>query len=475
MLGDAAFDKIKLIFDEILFGLRYGSDDEDDSEGENAATKRKKTSDFPRVTACLSLLLGIVLSSRVTIRDVADYITEIATGTFVRVFDHLSEVMEALTLQPRDLLAAIAHVDGIVRVLNHLVAADNESSKISSVLKDQFIAIFSACKVLLRNHRHAMYTSFTSSSAESTQSSHRRGPTYDSCDDDERQNSRVPTQKLTQKSQFSDDSDGFMDDAEDIGPSRSRMRPFNRSAPPPKRRRVENKSLYVKQDGADSIKRTIDCQGAWSCASIMILLNPSIECLEIITGHLVWPEDYDSEQGYSAVSKSLNPCGAIVCASLFCQKSVIVREHLLQSKGKDDQQSTIALCVEVILQARRHLPPSSKYFMHGVGLLMDLIEFGDRSESGPFISKIESKIIIDALYPEGLNQDHEDYRLMRQLKKILKFRGVYLAEQLHASIGLFLRGQDNIHSALDAIYSEYFIKVIHSLFSSSSRLILEPS
>ena len=265
-----------------------------------------------------------------------------------------------------------------------------------------------------------------------------------------------------QKSQFSDDSDGFMDDAEDAGPvGFGKRAALKRSAPLPKRRRVERTPAKVKQDQTPA-SNSIDCQGAWGCASLMILLNPSIECMETIAGHLVWPEDCDTDKGYSPVSKSIDPAGTVVCATLFCQASVILREHLLRSSSvmtDQDEQSAIVLCVEVILQARRHLPPSSKYFMYGLGLLMDLVEIGDRSEGCPAINAAESKFIVDALYPEGLNQDNDDYRLIRQWKKVMKFRSVYSVNQLHVSIGLFLRGQSNVHKALDSIYSEYFIKV----------------
>ena len=454
VLGTMAFDKIKSIFDEILFGLRYGSDDEDESEGEHAITKRKKDADTPRLNGCLSMLLTIVLSSRATITDVTRYISDIAPGTIVRVLDHLPEVFDSMVLKPTDLLSVLNHLDGICRVLTHCIAANGESSNGTPSMRDQFKAIFSACRGILRNHRHAMYTSsYVSPSYKLQQQVDRRQ--VNESDDDRFGSAQKPIQRRTQNLQFSDDSDGFMDDAEDAGPSRlGRRHPPKHSAPPTKRQRTGKALMQVKEDRKPVVAKTIDCQCAWSCASLMILLNPSIDCLEIITGHLVWPEDTDSENGYSPVTKSLDPNEAIVCSTLFIQKSVILREH-----EKDDQQSAIIFCVEVILEARRHLSPSSKYFMHGLGLLLKLIEIGDRSEGFPFTSRSESKCVVDMLYPEGISQDNEDYRRIRQLRKVLRFRNTHLAEQLHVAIGLFLGGQDSVHAALDSIFSDHFIKV----------------
>lgn len=460
ILGDMAFDKIKTLFDEIHFGILYGSDNEDESEGENATSKqRKNTSDTPRITGCLSLLISIVLSSRVTIKDISECIIDIAPETIVRVFDHLTEVLDTLVLQPADVLSVINHVDGIVRVLAHLEATSIVTSKILSLINDQLKAIFATCTGMLRNYRHFMYTSSNTPPTHRT-TTHNRRPIYES-DDDLFETTRKSTQRL--QNQFSDDSDGFMDDAEVAAPVRVGIRaPPKRSAPPPKRQRTEKISNKVRRDVSHASK-SIDCQGAWSCASLMILLNPSIECLEIITGHLVWPEDYDSENGYAPVSKDCDPYDALVCAALFCKRTVILREHLLRSNpavnNKNDGQSAIVLCIEVILQARRHLPPSSKYFMHGLGFLSKLIEFGDRTETCPPISADESKFIINALYPEGISQDNEDYRQMRQLRKVFKVRHQYRVEQLQTSIGIFLRAKDSVHSALDSIFSDYFIKV----------------
>jgi hypothetical protein len=176
----------------------------------------------------------------------------------------------------------------------------------------------------------------------------------------------------------------------------------------------------------------------------------------------VWPEDYDNENGYRPVSKSLDPSGAYVCASLITQKPVIQRQHLqsnLVTEDKDDQQSAIVLCIEVIFQARRCSTPSSKYFMWGLSFLSDLVELGDRSECCPSICATESKFIVDALYPEGNIQDNQDNRTMRQLKKMLKFRSLHRAGSLYVSTHLFLRGQANLHQALDDFFVNHFIKV----------------
>eukprot|EP00804_Cyclotella_cryptica_P000562 CCRYP_009970-RE/>CCRYP_009970-RE protein AED:0.07 eAED:0.07 QI:22/1/1/1/1/0.88/9/1092/3640 len=470
VLGDISFEKIKLLLDELLFGLRYGSDGEEESAEEELVSDRKKAIQAPRVTGCLLLLLTIVLSSNVTLHDAAKHIADIATATIIRALDHVSEVLKDLRLEPPDVLATINHLEGIVTVLTHIVAAGGETTQLPTLFADQLKAIFSTCKGMLRNFRNSMYTS-TLSPTETIISEQRRRPEYDS--DDDGRTSQIPIQRLTQNARLSDESDGFMEDDADAGPIRHEFRaPLKRNLPTPKRRRIENTSISGKQDRSFATK-SIDCQGAWACASLMILINPSMVCLEMITGHLVWPEDCDNQNGYSPVSKSLDPSGAFVCASLITQKLVIQRQHLRSdlSKDEDDQQSAIVLCIEVIFQARRFSPPSSEYFMWGLGILSDLIELGDRSEGCPSICETESKFVADLLYPEGVNQDNQDYRMIRQLKKTLKFRSLYRAGSLYVSTCLFLRGQENLHQALDAIFVDHFIKSSFRNIDEGIRLL----
>jgi hypothetical protein len=470
VIGDAAVEKVKTMLDELLFGLRYGSDGEDESGEEEVTSKRKKASEAPRITGCLSLLLTILLSSHESVDDAAKLIADISATIITRVLDYLPDVIKLFILEPPDLLAIINHLDGIARVLTHIAAASSgTSTSIPSMLKDSFKDIYAMCKSLLRNHRHSMYASNLSPIVTS-KPEQRRMLDYDSDDVDRQTMSQMASKRFTQKSQFSDDSDGFMDDAEDGGPSRRLARPPpKRTVPPPKRRRMENTSIPATQNQSVDTSKAIDLQSAWATTSLMIVLKPSIESLELISGHLVWPEDSDNEDGYSPVSKSIDPRGAVVCASLFCQKSAIQWQHFMSLQpsnrwaDEDDQQSAIVLCVEVVLHARRHASPASKYFMWGLGILTDLIELGDRSEGHFTIGASESKLIIDALYPEGASQDNEDYRLIRHWKKALKFRSLYRADQLCTSTLAFLRGQDNIHKSLDDIFVDYFIKVRHSL------------
>lgn len=152
---------------------------------------------------------------------------------------------------------------------------------------------------------------------------------------------------------------------------------------------------------------------------------------ELVSAHLVWSEDCDDRGGYDAVSRTPDLYAAIVCASLFCQKSVMLRRDRLDlrrsGRSKDDeeedkdQESALILAVETVLQARRSFTPSFRYFMWGMGLVARLVEIGDyRERCGP-ISVDESKIVLEALYPEGIGEESEDYFLLCQwVKRILR-------------------------------------------------------
>jgi hypothetical protein len=241
--------------------------------------------------------------------------------------------------------------------------------------------------------------------------------------------------------------------------------------PPNKRRRVgQISSRNAKKDSKSNVGNHtyIDAQTAFSCASLMVLLHPSFQCLELIAGHLVWPDEYDNEAGYVPISKSPDPYCAVVCVSLFCQKSVVLRrDRLLLTFSStadvdgfrdEDQTSALILCADMIFQARRHSTPASKYFMCGLGFAASLVEIREYGDCCRPINPAESKVILDVLYPEGIETDNEDYRTMRQWKKNLKLKSSYNAEKLRCATLAFLFAKTNLHKAIDESFSTHFVK-----------------
>lgn len=256
-----------------------------------------------------------------------------------------------------------------------------------------------------------------------------------------------------------------MDDDDDNG-TRVR-RPRQQRAPPSKRRRIGNGPPRTRRDNPredDSMETAIDSRGAWACASLMLLLKPSFRTAETISSHLVWPEDFNGQHGYCTLSKTPDPFAALVCASLFCQKTVLLRRdrlHLKSGRGEDedeDQESAFILAVEVVLQARRTFPPSSRYFMYGHGLVADMVKIGDYGESCGPLGEDESKIVLEAMYPEGLDKSNNDYFLLRQwTRRISKFRSSYRSQQVHAATRARLYGQRNVHNQFDGLLFSSFI------------------
>jgi hypothetical protein len=474
-LGDIALEKIKTVFDEMLFQLQYGGGSNGgDGNGEGSPENDEKTTvNLPQITCCLSLLLSVIVSKHSTsLDDAAGNIEIIASNTFTPIFDQLSLILSSLVLDPADVLAVMNHVDGMFRVFTFIASAGGGGSSIPELFGDHAKSMYSLCKKLLKEYRRASYTSTSLNATEASISEQRRRADYDSDDDGFAPDNQRQTQQTTQKSRFSDDSDGFMDDDDDddgdFGTQGTRRPRKPAAPPPPKRRRIGHhatkttgKASQMKKDETKSV----DCPGALACASLMTLLNPSVESLETITDHLVWPEDLNNENGHDPVSKTLDPYDALACATMFCRKSVILRRDRLsplvgtREDDYDDQQSAIILCIDMILQARRHSPPASKHFMCGLWQLSMLVKIGDYSDSRHPISVEESKMIVDALYPEGAGQGNDDYRMLRQWKKALKYRCVYRSEQLSASILTFLFAQKNLHEAFDNTFADYFVKV----------------
>ena len=466
-LGGSAFDAIKSYLDELMFQLKYEDGNASDEEGglglqEKESTVKGGGSDkplqLPQMTGCLSLILTVLLSKHSTAKDMSKHVCDIFEGAFGSAFDLLVENMPSLKSHPSDLLVVFNHLHGIVRVLTFIAAFGG--GKIPHLFGNQAKSLFSMCKKLLKEHRNEVCTSGMSNQAAVSMS--RRGFDSDS-DEDNLVASRAqiqPTQPP--RSSFSDDSDdGLMDDDED---SENNHRSRTQKAPPLKRRRMGNgsKSKARKDSSRDnaSTDTAIDSKGAWACSSFLLVLQPSFQSAEIISSHLVWPEDYNNNVGYGIVSKTPDPCSAIVCASLFCQKSVILRRDRLdlQCERDEDQESPLILSIEALLQARRRLSPSSRYFMCSLGLVAAMVKIAEYGESSEPITEDESKIVLEALHPEPV-KGSEDYYMLREMnKRCLKFRVSFLTQKLHASTQTFIYSQiGNLRKEFEAVYGSQFI------------------
>jgi len=467
-LGDSSFDAVKSYLDEVMFQLKYDDGNASDEEqglglGEKESAVKGVTNlalQLPQLTGCLSLLLTTLLSKHTTVEDISKDVCNIFEATFGSAFDLLIQNMPSLKNHPADLLVVFNHLHGIVRVLTFI--ASFGGGNIPHLFGNKAKGLFSVCKKLLKEHRNEACTSGTSNQAAATMS--RRG--FDDSDSDEEHVSSrpqtYPTQ--TQRSAFSDDSDdGLMDDDEDD--ERVNQRARKQKAPPVKRRRMGNnvsKSKARKDSSRDNnfMDSAMDTVGAWSCSSFILLLQPSMQSVDVISGHLVWPEDYDSHVGYGTVSKTPDPAGYLVCASLFCQKSVLLRRDRLdlQSDREEDQESPLVIIVEALLQARRKISPSSKYFMSGLGIIADMVKIVEYGENSEPIQETESKAFLEVLHPQGIGKENDDYFMLKQLnKKHLKHRMAYRSEQLRAATQSFLCCGKNLLEEFNNVYGPYFI------------------
>ena len=96
--------------------------------------------------------------------------------------------------------------------------------------------------------------------------------------------------------------------------------------------------------------------------------------------------------------------------------------------------------------------------MCGLGIAASLVEIREYGDCCRPINPTESKAILDVLYPEGIETDNEDYRTMRQWKKILKLKSSYNAEKLRCATLAFLFAKTNLHEAMDESFSTHFVK-----------------
>lgn len=468
-LADVAFERVKSLLEDALYQLRFDIDDGETQE-ENAEIVQNdatKAEILPFVTGYLCLILSIVLSKHCGVEDVAKNIEGISAGTLIPALESVTENIPSQYLQAPDFAAVLGHLHGILSVVTNVFALRDGGSGIPRIFDDFLTSTFHSLQSCLKEYRQTMYTYASNNPLVTPTLNGRSRHVMGSDSEDESAQVQNASQPLFSKAKTSDDftDDDFMDvDYDDSAHHRQRMK----HAPPTKRRRVANPTRMaatIKPKHIDSApKKSIDSYCAWSCASLMVTLHPSLQCLEIVASHLVWPEDFNDNDGYDPVSTNPDPIEPLVCANIFCRKSVILRQHLSDPLSLSNQpfgvgQSALILCLEIILQARRYASQSSKFFMSGFELISEFVKIADYGESDHSMSSEESELVIDSIYPEGCSQKNEDYRSLRQLKKKLKHRVFYRSEQQQkTAISVFLFAQSNLHSVFDGSFPEYFVK-----------------
>ena len=458
-VGQTAVQNLKSFLDRKRF--QVNNDGENSSDEEDTVTiQDNKPLVLPQLSAYLSIILVAIISESESSRNIAQKITDVFKDIFEPTFKVILASLSSLTCHPSDRVAVLNHLNGIVRVLMQISAVkEDRESAIPQMFGDHAKSFFKLCKFILKEHRKETYTAPSSP----TLPNERSRPAYDDDSDDD--DMHMPTQQETNSfDDFGDDGDGMWNDDFDMPQkgSRERVQRFQ----PNKRQRGAGRN--VKEDSRKGNHAYIDAQAAFLCASLMILLRPSFQCLELISGHLIWPDEYDREVGYAPISKSPDPHCAMVCASLFCRKSVVLRQDrplLTVSPSADmnvsngeDQMSPLILCADIICHARNISTPSSRYFMCGLGIAASLVEIREYGDCCLPVNPSESKALLDVLYPDGVDKDHEMHHKMRQWKKILKLKSSYNTEKLRRTTQVFLLAKPNLHEAIDQSFSTYFVK-----------------
>jgi hypothetical protein len=457
-------DSIKSGFDELLIQLKYdyGNASDDDEETDNAANASDNLLALPQVSAFLSLMLTSLLSSHSTVDRISQNICDIFEDTFIPALDLLVEKLPSLKSYPSDFIVVFNHLHGIIRVLTFISAFGGDGDKIHRLFGIPGKSLLSICKSFMKEYRNqscGANCNYAAVAASNTLNS--------DSDDDGRyalsqrriQPSHSQTQHSSHNSNNSDDSDGLMDDDDDDAVNKShRPRP---RAPSPKRRRVGNgsRSRLRNESACNNIPVSIsvDARGAWACSSLILILLPSFQSLEFIASHLVWPEDFNNQAGYGTLTGKPDPYEALVCSALFCKKAVLLRQDRLDLKvgrGQDtneEQESALILCLETILHIRRSFPPSSKHYMRGLGQLASMVKISEYSECCGPIHSDESKMVLEALHPEGIGKESSDYFLLRRwTKRILKYRGSYHSQQVLVAALTFIYAQTNLRQEFNS-------------------------
>lgn len=463
-MASLVLDSIKSGFDELLIQLKYdyGNASDDDEETDNTVKASDNLLALPQVSAFLSLMLTSLLSSHSTVDRISQNICDIFEDTFIPALDLLVEKLPSLKSYPSDFIVVFNHLHGIIRVLTFISAFGGDGDKIHRLFGIPGKSLLSICKSFMKEYRNqscGANCNYAAVAASNTLNS-------DSDDDGRYASSQrriqpphSQTQHSSHNSNNSDDSDGLMDDDDDDAVNKShRSRP---RAPPPKRRRVGNgsRSRLRNESACNNIPVSIsvDARGAWACSSLILILLPSFQSLEFIASHLVWPEDFNNQASYGTLTGKPDPYEALVCSALFCQKAVLLRQDRLDLKvgrGQDtneEQESALILCLETILHIRRSFPPSSKHYMRGLGQLASMVKISEYSECcGPILSD-ESKMVLEALHPEGIGKESSDYFLLRRwTKRILKYRGSYHSQQVLVAALTFIYAQSNLRQEFNS-------------------------
>ncbi len=173
LLCSASYGGVKHCLDELLFWLKYegGNGDTDASEEERDERKSMTTttgvdrsSALPRLTACLSLILMVLLSKHSSAERICKDITDTFEDTFGPALDLLAENLPSWSngggrCHPADLLAVFGHLHGIVRVLTIAAALGDKDAAIPRMFGSRAKSRFIMCNSLLKEHRNGMCTS----------------------------------------------------------------------------------------------------------------------------------------------------------------------------------------------------------------------------------------------------------------------------------------------------------------------------
>ena len=186
-----------------------------------------RSSALPRLTACLSLILTVLLSKHSSAERICKDITDTFEDTFGPALDLLAENLPSWSnggggCHPADLLAVFGHLHGIVRVLTIAAALGDKDAAIPRMFGSRAKSLFIMCNSLLKEHRNGMYTSgsFDETTAQRD---------FDSDSDDGRFTGRYTQSRPTRNSNHSDESDGLMDDAVREGTIAAPLDPGGRS------------------------------------------------------------------------------------------------------------------------------------------------------------------------------------------------------------------------------------------------------
>ena len=142
-----------------------------------------------------------------------------------------------------------------------------------------------------------------------------------------------------------------------------------------------------------------DAQGVRKCAILAALLNPSIECLNLVSENLYWSKDTSTPQD------------GVFCLKLFCNEFTVPLQNRLNdikfnaclaselkfAENKSSLQDVKSLCAEILLDLRSSFGASSIFFMWGFKICAKIIEVESMNQEFSFNSDMDTFLTI--LYP----------------------------------------------------------------------------